>query len=107
MCKVLPVKYTVTGGENMKRVIIRYTDFYGEDITLYAVRIRKAGTREVSDGILCHNNRFQNDGNDYLSGGIVGMNNPENAEEADALIRLSSWTRDFRIDRNEYYIFAD
>jgi hypothetical protein len=91
----------------MKRVIIRYTDFYGEDITLYAVRIRKAGTREVSDGILCHNNRFQNDGNDYLSGGIVGMNAPENAEEADALIRLASWTSDFRIDGNRYYIFAD
>lgn len=91
----------------MKRELIRYTDAGGDDITLFAVKIRKDGTREVFDGILLHNNRFKEPDNDYLTGGVVGMNEPETAAEAEQLTSLSQWTKDFYIDGNGYYIYID
>lgn len=90
----------------MKRELIRYTDANGDDITLFAVKIRKDGTREVYDGILCHNNRFEDNDNDYLTGGIAGVPEPTTVEEAERL-NIASWTKDFRIDGNGYYIYID
>ena len=91
----------------MKKKLITYTDSRGENITLYSVKIRADGTRRVYNGILIHNNRWEDNDRDCLTGGVVGLNEPETPEEAEILVELSRWNFDFRIDGNGYYIFID
>ena len=91
--------------KNLKKEIITYTDSRGENITLYSVKIRVDGTRQVFNGILAHNNRWEDNDRDYLSGGAVDLNAPTTADEAEILMELAAWTRKYRIDGNGYYIF--
>lgn len=75
----------------------------GKSCTLFAIQIRTDGTKQTGAGYLLHDDADEAGERDRISGGISGVE-PTTPEEAANMIELASWTDDFRIDGNGYYI---
>lgn len=91
----------------MKKELIKFS-YNGDDITLYAVKIREDGTRNVIDGIIIHYDNDEFCKNDFLCGAPDNM--PETEEEAEAFMeyaKIAQDVKEFRIDGNGYYLFVD
>ena len=78
----------------------------GKSFTLFAIQIRKDGTRQHGTGYLIHDDADEDGSRDRISGGIAGVE-PTTLEEAESMIELARWTADFRIDGHGYYIFTE
>lgn len=87
----------------MKKELIQF-QADGKSFTLFAIQIREDGTRKITPGYLVHDNADEFGDRDRISGGIVGIDPTDNF---DSFMELSSWTADFRIDGNGYYIFTE
>lgn len=84
-----------------KKLFLAHMTINDCEFELYAIFIREEGTTETGEGYLLHEHADIDNDHDMISGGIANVTDPM------AIVKLSSWTRDFRIDGNGYYIFVE
>lgn len=84
---------------------LRFKTDQGETLEMRKITIRKDGTNETGTGLLLHNIADEAGENDRISGGLANIELDEST--AETLLNTAQWSKNFRIDGHNFYLFTE